>query len=247
MSLKVEKVKVAYVMTFALVSAILVCGCVQFQPNTSTGPENIIRETRGVASFTTIDFALPGTLWITQNNTQSVTIEAKNSVVPNIRTEVANGVLKIDATGPIPPITTPLTVYASVTYITGITNRGAGTVLSSSPLNASALNLTLQGAGSIDIAVNVTELTTYVSGVGAVLLRGNATDHAATLTGIGSLRSYELQTDTTTVSITGVGSAEVTAANTLTVNISGTGSVHYHGSPQVTIQRTGLGVVQKTG
>ena len=247
MWLKVEKVKVVYVTVLALVSAILVCGCVQFQTNTSTGSENITRETRGVASFTSIDFALPGTLYITQNNTQSVAVEAKNSVVPNIRTEVTNGALKIDATSPIPPITTPLTIYVSVTDINGITNRGAETVLSSSPLNAKALNLTLQGAGSVDIAVNVTQLTTQVSGVGTVLLRGNATTHAATLNGVGSLRSYELQTDTTTVSITGVGSAEVTALNTLTVNISGTGSVNYHGSPQLTVQRTGLGVVQKTG
>jgi len=247
MSLKVEKVKVVYVTALALVSAILVCGCVQFQMNTSTGPENITRETRGVVPFTSIDFALPGTLYITQNNTQSVAVEAKNSVVPNIRTEVTDGVLKIDATSLIPPITTPLTIYVSVTDINGITNRGAGTVLSSSQLNAGALNLTLQGAGSIDIAVNVTQLTTQVSGVGTVLLRGNATTHAATLTGVGSLRSYELQTDTTTVSITGLGSAEVTALNTLTVNISGTGSVNYHGSPQVTVQRTGLGIVQKTG
>jgi hypothetical protein len=247
MWLKVEKMRVVYVIALALVSAILVGGCVQFQTNVSTGPATITRESRTVASFTSIDFALPGTLYITQNNTQSAAVEAKNSVVPTIRTDVTNGILKIDATSPIPPITTPLTIFVSVTDINSITNRGAGTVLSSAPLNTKALNVTLLGAGSIDIAVNVTQLTTQVSGVGTVLLRGNATTHTAMLTGVGSLRSYELQTDTTTVSITGVGSAEVTAVNALTVNISGTGSVNYHGSPQLTVQRTGLGVVQKTG
>jgi len=144
-------------------------------------------------------------------------------------------------------ITTPPTVYVSVTGIDSVNNSGAGTVLSSSPLNAAMLNVTLQGAGRIDIAVNVTQLTTQVSGAGTVLLRGNATNYTALLTGVGSLHSYELQTDSTTVTIMGVGSAEVTALNTLTVNMSGAGSVKYHGSPQITVQRAGLGIVQKTG
>jgi len=240
-------VRVVYFIAIALISAILVCGCVQFKTNTSTAPESITKETRSVAPFTSIDFALPGTLYITQNNTQSVVVEAKDSIVPSIRTEVTNGVLKIDTTNPIASITTPLTVYVSVTDINAVSNSGAGAVLSSSPLNEKTLNLTLQGAGSINIAVNVTQLTTQVSGAGTVLLRGNATNYSASLTGVGSLHSYELQTDSTMVTITGVGSAEVTALNTLTVNISGAGSVKYHGSPQITVQRAGLGIVQKTG
>ena len=88
-------VRVIYYITIALISAVLVCGCVQFKTNTSTGPETITKETRSVAPFTSIDFALPGTLYVTQNNTQSVVVEAKDSIVPSIRTEVTNGVLKI--------------------------------------------------------------------------------------------------------------------------------------------------------
>lgn len=239
--------RVAYFITIALISTILVCGCIQFKTNTSTGPETITKETRSVAPFTSVDFALPGTLYITQNNMQSVVVEAKDSTIPSIRTEVTNGVLKIDTTNPIASITTPLTVYVSVTDINAINNSGVGTVLSSSPLNTEMLNLTLQGAGRIDIAVNVTQLTAQVSGAGTVLLRGNATNYTASLTGVGSLLSYELQTDSTMVTITGVGSAEVTALDALAVNISGAGSVKYHGSPQITVQRTGLGIVQKTG
>jgi len=43
---KVEKVKVVYVIAIALISVILVCGCVQFQTNTSTGPETIAGDER---------------------------------------------------------------------------------------------------------------------------------------------------------------------------------------------------------
>jgi hypothetical protein len=109
------------------------------------------------------------------------------------------------------------------------------------------LNLTLRGAGTFDIQVNATQLTTQLSGAGTANLRGTATNHTATLTGVGTLRSYELQTETTSIAVTGVGSAEVTVLQKLIVNITGTGSIMYHGSPTVSEQRTGIGTVQKTG
>ncbi|MGZ4870077.1 MAG: GIN domain-containing protein, partial [Halobacteriota archaeon] len=104
-----------------------------------------------------------------------------------------------------------------------------------------------RGAGTFDIQLNATQLTTQLSGAGTANLRGTATNHTATLTGVGTLRSYELQTETTSIAVTGVGSAEVTALKNLIVNITGTGSIMYHGSPQVSEQRTGIGTVQKTG
>ena len=94
---------------------------------------------------------------------------------------------------------------------------------------------------------NAAQLTTQPSGAGKLNLCGTATNPKATLTGVGTLRSYELQTETTSIAVTGVGSAEVTARQNLTVNITGTGSIMYHGSPQVSEQRTGIGTMQETG
>jgi hypothetical protein len=105
-----------------------------------------------------------------------------------------------------------------------------------SQLNTSTLNLTLRGVSTFNIQVNATQLTSQPSGAGPANLRGTATNHTATLTAVGTLRSYELQTEMTSISLTGVRSAEVTAPQNLVVNITETGSVVYHGSPQITEQ-----------
>jgi len=175
-----------------------------------------------------------------------VQVDAASDVISSIRTEVTNRSLTIDAAQPI-VTTKPITIHISVSAINQISNDGAGTVVSDSQLNSSSLNLTVRGAGTFDVQLNATQLITQLSGAGTANLRGTATNHAATLTGVGTLRSYELQTETTSIEVTGVGSAEVTALQKLVVNITGTGSVMYHGSPQVSEQRTGIGAVQKTG
>jgi hypothetical protein len=238
--------RAGFAATLALASALLISGCVQITTNQSTGSGTIATENRNVSTFTSIDFAVPGTLHIKQSDAQSVKVEAESNVIPRIRTEVSNDVLKIDAVEPI--ITTErISVYVSLTSISGINNDGAGTVVSDSPLNTNELKLTLQGAGSFNIDLNATQLTTQLSGAGTANLRGNATNHTAVLTGVGSLKSYQLETETTSITIDGVGSAEVAVTKNLDVNITGTGAVRYHGSPEISEQRTGLGTIQKTG
>ena len=238
--------RAAYVLTVVLTGAILISGCVQTVTNQSKGSGTMATETRNVATFTSINFAVPGTLHVTQNDTQSVKVEAESDVISRIGTEVSNGILTVDAAEPI-VTTEPINVYVSLSAIDGISNDGAGTVISDSMLTTNALSLTLQGAGTFNIYLNTTQLTTRISGAGTANLRGNATNHTVVLTGVGSLRSSELATETTSITITGAGSAEATVTKSLGVSITGTGSVKYHGSPEVHKQITGVGTVQKTG
>jgi len=238
--------KAAYMLTVALTSVILISGCVQIVTNQSKVSGTMATETRNVATFTSINFAVPGTLRVTQSDAQSVKVEAESDVISRIRTEVSDGILTVDAAKPI-VTTEPINVYVSLSAIDGINNDGAGTVISDSLLTTNALNLTLHGAGTFTINLNTTQLTTRISGAGTANLRGNATNHTAVLTGVGSLRSSELATDTTSIRIEGAGSADVTVTKSLDVSITGTGSVRYHGSPEVHKQITGIGTVQKTG
>ena len=230
----------------AVVGAVLVSACVQIKTSPSNESKTMAAETKNVAPFTGIDFTLPGTLHVAQSDTQSVQVAAASDIISSIRTDVTNGILTIDASQPI-VTTQPITIHISVTDINRISNNGAGSVVSGSQLSTSSLNLTLRGAGTFDIQLKATQLTTQLSGAGTAHLRGTATNRTATLTGVGTLHSCELQTETTSIAVTGVGSAEVTALENLVVNITGTGSVMYHGSPQVSEQRTGIGTVQKTG
>ncbi len=240
-----SKMKYVGFLVLALVSAIFTSGCVQIQTN--TGPTT--SEVRNISSFTSIDYKLPGTLHIDQGNNSTARVEAGNNVISTIRTEVIDGVLTIDTTSATLTLPT-INIYVAtnnVSNVSAITSSGAGTVAADVPLTASTLRLTLSGAGSLDAPVNVTQLNVLLSGAGSMQLRGNATNMNALLSGVGSLNAYDLQTNVASVTVSGTGSAQVTAQQNLTATVSGVGSINYHGSPQVNQSRTGLGSINKTG
>ncbi len=232
-------------LVLAVTSAIYISGCVQIQ--TGTGPST--SQVREVPSFTSIDYRIPGTLYIDQGAQQTVRVDAGETAISNIRTEVVNSVLVIDATSPF-STTQAINVYVStnnVSNISSITNSGAGRVSSNTALTAHTLRLTLSGAGGLEAPVNVTQLDIQISGAGSMRLSGNATNMDATISGVGSLNAYGLLTNDTSMTLSGVGSAEIAVQQTLKANVSGVGSVNYHGSPQVTENRTGVGTIKKTG
>ncbi len=229
----------------ALISVILVAGCIQIQTN--TGPTS--SEVRNVSAFTSINYKLAGTLYIDQGNNSTVRVEAGNNTISNIRTEVIDGALTIDTTAPTLTLQT-INIYVSTnnaSNVSAITSSGAGSVTCNVPLTANNLRLELTGTGSMDAPVNVTQLNALISGVGSMQLRGNATNMNAQVSGIGSLNAYDLQTNVSSVTVSGTGSAQVTAQQSLTATVSGTGSINYHGSPQLSQSRTGTGSINKTG
>ncbi|MGZ4908025.1 MAG: head GIN domain-containing protein [Halobacteriota archaeon] len=232
-------------LALALTSVIFIAGCIQLPTN--TGPTT--SEVRNISSFSSISYKLPGTLHVDQGNNSTVRVEAGSNVISNIRTEVVDGVLTIDTTSPSLALST-INIYVTtnnVSSVTTITSSGAGSVTCDVPLTANNLRLELTGAGSMDAPVNVSQLNVLLSGVGSMQLRGNTTNMNAQVSGVGSLNAYDLQTNVTSVTVSGVGSAQVTAQQNLTANVSGTGSINYHGSPQVTQSRTGTGSINKTG
>jgi Putative auto-transporter adhesin, head GIN domain len=229
----------------ALMSALFISGCVQIQ--TDAGPAT--SQVRDISSFTGIEYKIPGTLHIDQGSNQTLRVDAGEKVISSIRTEVVNGVLTIDSTSLLLTLQ-PINVYLStnnVSSINAITSSSAGSVACNIPLTANTLKLALTGAGSVTAPVNVTQLDLLLSGTGSMQLRGNATNMNIDLSGTGSINAYQLQTNVTSITLSGTGSAQVTVQDKLTANLSGTGSINYHGSPQVTQSRTGTGSINKTG
>jgi hypothetical protein len=101
--------------------------------------------------------------------------------------------------------------------------------------------------GVLNGAANVTQLNLLLSGTGSRQLRGNAINMNAELSGTGNLNAHNLQTNVTSVTLSGTGSAQITVQQNLSATLSGTGSINYHDSPQVTQNRIGTGSIDKTG
>ncbi len=65
--------------------------------------------------------------------------------------------------------------------------------------------------------------------------------------GMGSFKGDRLQSQNATVSLDGVGSANVWADGTLNASVNGLGSINYYGKAQVTKSVDGLGNVHYMG
>jgi|688.fasta_scaffold02680_21 hypothetical protein len=133
------------------------------------------------------------------------------------------------------------------TEIEDILISGAGDVKAQSPINATNLNLTVSGAGDLDLDVNALNIECLVSGGGDIRLKGKTITLKSTLSGAGDLYAYDLQSEKATLAVSGAGDAKINVSKEITASVSGAGSVLFKGDPQErNINIAGAGSVRQT-
>jgi len=193
---------------------------------TTKGSGNVKTASRAVSGYTKVRLAGAGILNIAQTGTESLTISAEDNLLPLLTSDVSDGTLTLDvkqgqSITPTKPITYTLTVKQ---------------------LNA----LYLSSAATIN-AVNITTdaLQVTCSGAGTLTISGSAQSQSVTISGAGSYNARDFKTSGSTVEISGIGNATVTANQTLNATISGAGTVTYYGSPKVTQSVSGTGSIKQ--
>jgi hypothetical protein len=177
------------------------------------GSGTITTENRTVSGFTKVDMQGIGNLTITQGDTESLTIQADENLLPYITTEVVAGTLEIGIKPNISVLPTRSIVYT----------------LTVKSLNSVALS----GFGNIDADVlQGTDLAVRLSGSGDMhlgALTGERLD--LKLTGFGNIDVKTMDVKNPTVELTGSGNLNVTevAADALSVRIIGFGNATFTG------------------
>ena len=239
-----------------LIAVLLAIGCsvpIEFNQDakTITPSDVIITEVREVSGFTGIEISAFGRVNLSQGESESVSIQGSDNVVPVIRTTVRNGVLLIDTDENI-YITgmngsNVLTFTIVVKDLTFLTISGAADV-EMNGLSTSNFKFTMSGAGQLGLDdLNADSVDITLSGVGDVELSGEVTTAQIDIPGAGSVRASDLRIQTAEVTIAGLGGATVWVTDQLTGTISGGGSVSYYGNPQTNTSSTGLGKFTSMG
>lgn len=215
-----------------------------------SGSGNVITETRQAAGFHAVSVDYPARVLIRQGNAESVEIEAEDNLMPNLRTEVTNGALRIyyQRTGEryITP-TKIVVVTVTVEELDEVDFSSAGD-LALEGIKADALDISFSGAGNLELKdVDVMDLEVDMSGAGSMTASGAAENLDLDISGFGDFKGENLQCGNVRVVISGAGSATVWAESQLDAEISGAGSVNYYGSPDVTKEINGLGSVNRAG
>lgn len=187
-----------------------------------SGSGQLESETREVSGFTGIELSGNGEVTIEQGNTESLTIEADDNLLPVLTSEVENSVLRL-GTKPRTTVRTrnPIRYRVTLQDLTSIELSGSGSV-SAANLRTDALQVDISGSGTMDLA-------------------GSANEQEVEVSGSGAYDAAELRSQTVGVDISGSGKATVTASEQLRVDISGSGTVTYSGDPEIDQSISGSG------
>jgi hypothetical protein len=181
-------------------------------------------EKRELSPFTSITTDGAFEIAVVCQQPQTLEIEGDDNLLPMVRTEVSNGVLRINNADNY-STRTPMKIKISVPNIEGVTSNGAGTI-EISHLKNDKFDIDSNGAPTIRVSGETKELQVDASGAGTV-------------------DAHKLHASKAEVDSKGVAKVEVAVSDVLNVTVSGPSQVIYDGDPEVNQTVNGPGSVQK--
>jgi hypothetical protein len=231
-----------------LVLAAGLTGCFNFTGwRTVHGSGNITSEDRAVSQFDRVSVSGSGELRVEQGDTESLTIETDDNLLPLIRSEVHNGHLSIG------PGNVNLRPTRGIRYLLRLKNLSELQLSGSLKADADSIKterlaLHLSGSGRMNVArLETQELSAHISGSGSTAAAGRADRQEIRISGSGSHDAPGLKCAQAEVHVSGSGHASLWVTERLNAEISGSGSVVYHGNAQVESHVSGSGRVRHEG
>lgn len=233
-----------------LVMATLACSFPSIRtPKVELGSGKEISENRSVDAFSGIDFNGGGKIILIHGTEYKLNISGEDNVLRYITSKVKNEVLLIDFEEDVVTTFSTKDVIFTITYIDiNKIEVNGGALIEANNLGVQNLQFVINGGGSTTLVTEgMDALDVRLDGGNNFVISGQAISQKVEINGGGNYDAADLKTETTSISMTGAGTAEVWASNTLDAKIVGVGKISYWGSPTVTQEVTGLGVVESQG
>ena len=194
-------------------------------------------------NFNEVSLSSGFSVFISHSEKDSILIEAESNLIPNIVTEVNNNCLEVRTSdftclNPVKPII----IRVFTNNLQALNVSGSGNIQSDT-LVADNLNIQLSGSGSLRVPVSVKKIRVALSGSGNITLSGSSANSNYSISGSVAIESYDLEQESSDITISGSGNCYVNVGGSLNATISGSGSVYYKGSPEINSRVTGSGRV----
>ncbi len=243
--------KVFLTLSILIIASFMLSACSLPFVKVVRGSGNLTIESRQVSGFDSIRLDGTGKLLITQGDTESLTIEAEDNIISELKSTVQGSTLVLgfqDNFWRISLIPTRSITYTlTVKDLTKVTFNGAGD-LEMDELNTGSFSITINGAGQASINnLNADSVDVQISGTGNVQLAGEVNQQNINIDGAGNVQSGDLRSASTTVVFNGLGNGTVWATESLDVTINGGGTLGYYGSPNITQNINGAGNINSLG
>ena len=184
-----------------------------------------VQRPRSVATFHGVSTDAVVNLVITAGQPANVVVEAEEAVLPEIGTDVKDGILIISLDREKSNnLKSPVRVLISTPKLDKLTMNGVG-------------QSTITGLAEPFVTIKQ-------SGAGSLTASGMADMVDLTMSGVGSANLKDLRAKSVTALLSGTGSAKVSASESITATVSGIGKLTYSGNPPK-VQKTvsGLGSI----
>jgi hypothetical protein len=208
------------------------------------------KQQRTVGDFTAVSGATGIHVELTQGNENAVWVSASDDkYLPNIKTVVENGMLKIyyDNTEKLTEKNKNWKLNVFVTYksINKISGSSGSMITAKNTVNGSDLSLDISSGAEFSGELKVTGLKVDLSSGAMSKVTGSAVDVKAEVSSGGILTGSDLSTETCKASASTGGIIKIGVSKKLDAHASTGGAVNYKGSPEVEKSTSLGGVVSK--
>ncbi len=170
-------------------------------------------EFNNVGNFASLRIDAVGTIYFTQGEQCTVSVEGAQAEIEKVRVEVKEGTLRIKYKDGKGKNAKKLTYYIQAPTLQKLDFNGVGSFRCEQPLqiegdvelkmdgvgniyvkeiNCKDLKLNFDGVGNVDVNLNCKNLTADADGVGSVKLRGSAASGRVSKDGVGSMNTKQL-------------------------------------------------------
>ncbi|MFZ4876675.1 head GIN domain-containing protein [Janthinobacterium sp. Mn2066] len=198
------------------------------------GSGKLQKQTREVGSFNGVALNVPGHVELRIGNTESITIEADDNILPLVDTAVENGTLRIRPSKRNTNFyATTLNIVIQTRHVERVSVGGSGSI-DATGLRGDRLRFDVGGSGTINARdVDSRNVSINIGGSGSFQVSGKTDQFTASIGGSGNIQAGRLAAREVQVSIGGSGEAQVWAKEDLNISIGGSGEVSYYGDPRV--------------
>ncbi|TYA53900.1 DUF2807 domain-containing protein [Formosa maritima] len=192
----------------------------------------VIKDRALNGSFSSIKVSRGIDLYLTQSDTESLSVEADENLQEIITTNIENDVLIITASENIGRSTSKK-VMLSFNHISAIKATSGSDVVSNNTIRVSDLELNSTSGSDIELTLDAESVNCHSTSGSDIELKGKTNNFIAEATSGSSIKAEDLMTFNAQVKATSGANIRVNTSKKLTAKASSGGDIRYSGNPEI--------------
>jgi len=221
--------------------AALFTSCSLHMLNSVNGDRNVVvKERKPQDLFSGIIVSTGIDVFVSQENTNSITVVADKNLHDIIITEVQNGILKIYSDKNIWKAKAKK-VYVTIENLALLKATSGSVVRSETIIKTNKISITATSGANINIEVEVDNLETNTTSGADLIISGTAINHASSATSGSAIDAYNLKSEHVIVKATSGADIQTYASKKIEARATSGGAIYFKGNPAVVHKKTTSG------